>query len=341
MMKLWEKVAVTSGIIVSLTAGAMVAHNNFNPGHSPSSDVTISQKDSTSVSKARKHSSQTKATDQSSQAKASQKISSMTQAQTSSQVSSAKVTNAPASQSSAQRVVSSSQAFGTNQVVTKPGQPTSSAVSSQKATANSSSVAQPATLDNQARLVSLNQAVTQKLGNVALIRTLTMPADKPLNVSVSGNANEYTVSYGLGSVASELNTSTDVLELASLNVVTYASESEAQSTLQGSVVDATGLPTEQIAGQTVSVDAGAGQRYYLWQNDNWHGVVHTSVVDGSDANAADKIQALDNVAKPQTSLGVADYLSNGAKLSWVSGNQINTVTASSMAQASQAAMSVK
>ncbi|MCQ2556997.1 MAG: hypothetical protein MJ140_03325 [Ligilactobacillus sp.] len=312
-MRLWEKIAVTGGILATLAAGTMVA--NKVTTDKQSSEFTISEVKKSSSSKVSKNSSQ-------------KEKSKETSNQVSSQVSS--------SQANSSQISSS-------QVNTNTSAKTASSSSVAQGPAVSSQVQAPKPAETlaQDRLSQNNLAISQIYGDIPLIRNIDVPSGRILNASINGDRNDYSVTYGLGSVATELNADPNFVPLVSLSVTTYGSASEAQANLQANVIDTTGLPVENIAGQTVSVDAGAGQRYYSWQTGNWYANVHTSVVDGSDANVAEKIQAVANVTKPQTSLGVVDYMANGAKLSWQEGSQVYHVTADSLAQASQAAMSVK
>lgn len=312
-MRLWEKIAVTGGILATLAAGTMVA--NKVTTDKQSSEFTISEVKKSSSSKVSKNSSH-------------KEKSKETSSQASSQVSSSRA--------------NSSQMSSSQVNINTSAKPASSSSVAQGPVASSQVQApKPAETLAQDRLSQNNLAISQMYGNVPLIRNIDVPSGRILNASINGDRNDYSVTYGLGSVATELNADPNFVPLVSLSVTTYGSAGEAQANLQANVIDTTGLPVENIAGQTVSVDAGAGQRYYSWQTGNWYANVHTSVVDGSDANVAEKIQAVANVTKPQTSLGVIDYMANGAKLSWQEGSQVYHVTADSLAQASQAAMSVK
>ncbi|MEE5987854.1 hypothetical protein L1O48_03910 [Ligilactobacillus equi] len=317
-MRLWEKIAVTGGILATLAAGTMVA-NKVTPDKQ-SSEFTISEVKKSSSSKVSKNSSQ-------------KEKSKETSNQVSSQVSSSQANSSRANSSQ----ISSSQ-VNTN---TSAKTASSSSVAQGPAVSSQVQAPKPAETLAQDRLSQNNLAISQIYGDIPLIRNIDVPSGHILNASINGDRNDYSVTYGLGSVATELNADPNFVPLVSLSVTTYGSASEAQANLQANVIDTTGLPVENIAGQTVSVDAGAGQRYYSWQTGNWYANVHTSVVDGSDANVAEKIQAVANVTKPQTSLGIVDYMANGAKLSWQEGSQVYHVTADSLAQASQAAMSVK
>ena len=230
----------------------------------------------------------------------------------------------------------------------------SKAARDQAASASSKSVTQSTATT---RLATLNQQLTKALGTKVLVPQadgLTNGSSK-LNMRYQGDAANYTVQYSVGQQAQPFNATAvaDEKAYATVTKTTYATTNAAAK--QVSYRDnqsAAGLPTVDLGHQiTAHIDAGAGQRYIMWNEGRWSLSVHTNMMN-NDAGIALAKQAVNTFERvylpaPQSVGAITfDAVSSGSGqlnqvIQWQAGKVIYQVKAQEVATAIKMAASMQ
>lgn len=191
-----------------------------------------------------------------------------------------------------QKSSSSKKASSKSSSVKKSASSSSTSASSSSASSKASGWNQ--TTSNAARLSTFNSEIKKQLGSVLLPSVTGLASDSGyLNVRYSGNSSSYTVYYSVGYTAKTLNdpSLSGQTPYLVLTKQTYASASAAQAAVENvqSKSNLQGLPTTNLgSGITAWTDAGAGQRYVIFNEGNWQFTVHGAAVNGEDAEATAK-----------------------------------------------------
>lgn len=191
-----------------------------------------------------------------------------------------------------QKSSSSKKASSKSSSVKKSASSSSTSASSSSTSSKASGWNQ--TTSNAARLSTFNSEIKKQLGSVLLPSVTGLASDSGyLNVRYSGNSSSYTVYYSVGYTAKTLNdpSLSGQTPYLVLTKQTYASASAAQAAVENvqSKSNLQGLPTTNLgSGITAWTDAGAGQRYVIFNEGNWQFTVHGAAVNGEDAEATAK-----------------------------------------------------
>ncbi|MCH4164295.1 MAG: hypothetical protein LKF37_05865 [Lentilactobacillus diolivorans] len=239
-------------------------------------------------------------------------------------------------------------------------QSTQSNAQSSSATNNQSSTSNNSGTSNQAagssRIDSLNHELIQKLGNVTLPTSdgLTTHNGK-LNVRYSGNQANYQILYSVGNHALDLNATqvTKQTPYASFQKKTYGSTSAAAGAIDYTKPSQNkGLPKVKLSNKVTGYEnAGGGQHYLLWNEDNWSLAVHGSVVNHTDPKptAVQTVKLLESYKLPvPNSYGAIQFNVHAAKdhlrdqsISWQDGQTVYTLKGTDINTAITMAASVK
>lgn len=230
----------------------------------------------------------------------------------------------------------------------------SSKTARERASAADKSVTQPTATT---RLAALNQQLTNTLGKQALVPQvdgLTSGSSK-LNMRYSGDAANYTIHYSVGQQAQPFNATAVVDETAYATVTktTYATtNAAAQQVGYRDNKSTAGLPTVDLGHQiTAHIDAGAGQRYIMWNEGRWSLTVHANMMheDAGVALAKQAVATFEQVYLPAPqSVGTItfDAISSGSGpldqvIQWQAGKVVYQVKAQEMATAIKMAASMQ
>ncbi|MCH8623482.1 hypothetical protein [Lactiplantibacillus plantarum] len=230
----------------------------------------------------------------------------------------------------------------------------SSKTARERASAANKSVTQPTATT---RLAALNQQLTKTLGKQALVPQvdgLTSGSSK-LNMRYSGDAANYTIHYSVGQQAQPFNATAVVDETAYATVTktTYATtNAAAQQVGYRDNKSTAGLPTVDLGHQiTAHIDAGAGQRYIMWNEGRWSLTVHANMMheDAGVALAKQAVATFEQVYLPAPqSVGAItfDAISSGSGsldqvIQWQAGKVVYQVKAQEMATAIKMAASMQ
>ncbi|WP_436664437.1 hypothetical protein [Lactiplantibacillus plantarum] len=230
----------------------------------------------------------------------------------------------------------------------------SSKTARERASAANKSVTQPTATT---RLAALNQQLTKTLGKQALVPQvdgLTSGSSK-LNMRYSGDAAKYTIHYSVGQQAQPFNATAVVDETAYATVTktTYATtNAAAQQVGYRDNKSTAGLPTVDLGHQiTAHIDAGAGQRYIMWNEGRWSLTVHANMMheDAGVALAKQAVATFEQVYLPAPqSVGAItfDAISSGSGpldqvIQWQAGKVVYQVKAQEMATAIKMAASMQ
>ncbi|WP_076635470.1 hypothetical protein [Lactiplantibacillus plantarum] len=230
----------------------------------------------------------------------------------------------------------------------------SSKTARERASAANKSVTQPTATT---RLAALNQQLTNTLGKQALVPQvdgLTSGSSK-LNMRYSGDAANYTIHYSVGQQAQPFNATAVVDETAYATVTktTYATtNAAAQQVGYRDNKSTAGLPTVDLGHQiTAHIDAGAGQRYIMWNEGRWSLTVHANMMheDAGVALAKQAVATFEQVYLPAPqSVGTItfDAISSGSGpldqvIQWQAGKVVYQVKAQEMATAIKMAASMQ
>lgn len=230
----------------------------------------------------------------------------------------------------------------------------SSKTARERASAANKSVTQPTATT---RLAALNQQLTKTLGKQALVPQvdgLTSGSSK-LNMRYSGDAANYTIHYSVGQQAQPFNATAVVDETAYATVTktTYATtNAAAQQVGYRDNKSTAGLPTVDLGHQiTAHIDAGAGQRYIMWNEGHWSLTVHANMMheDAGVALAKQAVATFEQVYLPAPqSVGAItfDAISSGSGpldqvIQWQAGKVVYQVKAQEMATAIKMAASMQ
>ncbi|MFT8909335.1 MAG: hypothetical protein ABF908_10870 [Lentilactobacillus diolivorans] len=219
---------------------------------------------------------------------------------------------------------------------------------------NSSSSNQSTT--NSSRIDSLNHDLTQKLGNVKLPTNdgLTTHNGK-LNIRYSGKQANYQILYSVGNQALDLNATQTAKQppYASFQKKTYGSTSAAAGAIDYTKPSQNkGLPKVKLSNKVTGYEnAGGGQHYLLWNEDNWSLAVHGSVVNHTDPKptAVQTVKLLESYTLPvPNSYGAIQFNVHAAKdhlrdqsISWQDGQTVYTLKGTDINTAITMAASVK
>lgn len=157
----------------------------------------------------------------------------------------------------------------------------------------------------QARISMFNKKLREKLGDVLLPAADGLTSgNNRLNVSYSGDNDEYTISYSVGKKAKPLNedSATQAAPYAEFTKKKYDTTEEAARQIDHrTVTDFGGLPTVDL-GHNIQgyIETGAGQRYLYWNEGNWSLVVHATVGQEQDPKqlAKQTVSLLEEYALP-------------------------------------------
>ena len=230
----------------------------------------------------------------------------------------------------------------------------SSKTARERASAANKSVTQPTATS---RLAALNQQLTKTLGKQALVPQvdgLTSGSSK-LNMRYSGDAANYTINYSVGQQAQPFNAAAVVDETAYATVTktTYATtNAAAQQVGYRDNKSTAGLPTVDLGHQiTAHIDAGAGQRYIMWNEGRWSLTVHANMMheDAGVALAKQAVATFEQVYLPAPqSVGAItfDAISSGSGpldqvIQWQAGKVVYQVKAQEIATAIKMAASMQ
>ncbi|KZT78057.1 hypothetical protein [Lactiplantibacillus plantarum] len=230
----------------------------------------------------------------------------------------------------------------------------SSKTARERASAANKSVTQPTATS---RLTALNQQLTKTLGKQALVPQvdgLTSGSSK-LNMRYLGDAANYTINYSVGQQAQPFNAAAVVDETAYATVTktTYATtNAAAQQVGYRDNKSTAGLPTVDLGHQiTAHIDAGAGQRYIMWNEGRWSLTVHANMMheDAGVALAKQAVATFEQVYLPAPqSVGAItfDAISSGSGpldqvIQWQAGKVVYQVKAQEMATAIKMAASMQ
>ncbi|WP_195480241.1 hypothetical protein [Lactiplantibacillus plantarum] len=230
----------------------------------------------------------------------------------------------------------------------------SSKTARERASAANKSVTQPTATS---RLAALNQQLTKTLGKQALVPQvdgLTSGSSK-LNMRYLGDAANYTINYSVGQQAQPFNAAAVVDETAYATVTktTYATtNAAAQQVGYRDNKFTAGLPTVDLGHQiTAHIDAGAGQRYIMWNEGRWSLTVHANMMheDAGVALAKQAVATFEQVYLPAPqSVGAItfDAISSGSGpldqvIQWQAGKVVYQVKAQEMATAIKMAASMQ
>ena len=230
----------------------------------------------------------------------------------------------------------------------------SSKTARERASAANKSVTQPTATT---RLAALNQQLTKTLGKQVLVPQvdgLTSGSSK-LNMRYSGDAANYTIHYSVGQQAQPFNATAVVDETAYATVTktTYATTNAAAKQVGYRDNKSTaGLPTVDLGHQiTAHIDAGAGQRYIMWNEGRWSLTVHANMMheDAGVALAKQAVATFEQVYLPAPqSVGAItfDAISSGSRpldqvIQWQAGKVVYQVKAQEMATAIKMAASMQ
>ncbi|WP_288530440.1 hypothetical protein [uncultured Lactiplantibacillus sp.] len=222
------------------------------------------------------------------------------------------------------------------------------------ASAANKSVTQPTATN---RLAALNQQLTKTLGKQALVPQvdgLTSGSSK-LNMRYSGDAANYTIHYSVGQQAQPFNAAAvaDETAYATVTKTTYATtNAAAQQVGYRDNKSTAGLPTVDLGHQiTAHIDAGAGQRYIMWNEGRWSLTVHANMMheDAGVALAKQAVATFEQVYLPAPqSVGAItfDAISSGSGpldqvIQWQAGKVVYQVKAQEMATAIKMAASMQ
>ncbi|WP_258023179.1 hypothetical protein [Lactiplantibacillus plantarum] len=203
----------------------------------------------------------------------------------------------------------------------------------------------------------MNQQLTKTLGKQALVPQvdgLTSGSSK-LNMRYSGDAANYTIHYSVGQQAQPFNATAVVDETAYATVTktTYATtNAAAQQVGYRDNKSTAGLPTVDLGHQiTAHIDAGAGQRYIMWNEGRWSLTVHANMMheDAGVALAKQAVATFEQVYLPAPqSVGAItfDAISSGSGpldqvIQWQAGKVVYQVKAQEMATAIKMAASMQ
>ena len=230
----------------------------------------------------------------------------------------------------------------------------SSKTARERASAANKSVTQPTATT---RLAALNQQLTKTLGKQVLVPQvdgLTSGSSK-LNMRYSGDAANYTIHYSVGQQAQPFNAAAVVDETtyATVTKTTYATTNAAAKQVGYRDNKSTaGLPTVDLGHQiTAHIDAGAGQRYIMWNEGRWSLTVHANMMheDAGVALAKQAVATFEQVYLPAPqSVGAItfDAISSGSGpldqvIQWQAGKVVYQVKAQEMATAIKMAASMQ
>ncbi|PKX59322.1 hypothetical protein [Lactiplantibacillus plantarum] len=230
----------------------------------------------------------------------------------------------------------------------------SSKTARERDSAANKSVTQPTATS---RLAALNQQLTKTLGKQALVPQvdgLTSGSSK-LNMRYLGDAANYTINYSVGQQAQPFNAAAVVDETAYATVTktTYATtNAAAQQVGYRDNKSTAGLPTVDLGHQiTAHIDAGAGQRYIMWNEGRWSLTVHANMMheDAGVALAKQAVATFEQVYLPAPqSVGAItfDAISSGSGpldqvIQWQAGKVVYQVKAQEMATAIKMAASMQ
>ncbi|MDN5590019.1 hypothetical protein [Lactiplantibacillus plantarum] len=230
----------------------------------------------------------------------------------------------------------------------------SSKTARERASAANKSVTQPTATT---RLAALNQQLTKTLGKQVLVPQvdgLTSGSSK-LNMRYSGDAANYTIHYSVGQQAQPFNAAAVVDETtyATVTKTTYATTNAAAKQVGYRDNKSTaGLPTVDLGHKiTAHIDAGAGQRYIMWNEGRWSLTVHANMMheDAGVALAKQAVATFEQVYLPAPqSVGAItfDAISSGSGpldqvIQWQAGKVVYQVKAQEMATAIKMAASMQ
>lgn len=175
----------------------------------------------------------------------------------------------------------------------------SEASSSESAQSQTSGDDKGANLTNNERVQYAAGAMRQKLGDSALVVTLSGQEDtnKKVNIFFEGDINNYTANYYLAKEAKNINEDgvKDGALYATLTKKTYANVDEAKDQIEYTTDASQGSLPKINLGYNIqaTVNSGAGQRYLHWNEGNWSLTMHGSPVAGENPTvAAQKAVAL-------------------------------------------------
>ncbi|WP_236684147.1 hypothetical protein [Lactiplantibacillus plantarum] len=203
----------------------------------------------------------------------------------------------------------------------------------------------------------MNQQLTKTLGKQVLVPQvdgLTSGSSK-LNMRYSGDAANYTIHYSVGQQAQPFNAAAVVDETtyATVTKTTYATTNAAAKQVGYRDNKSTaGLPTVDLGHQiTAHIDAGAGQRYIMWNEGRWSLTVHANMMheDAGVALAKQAVATFEQVYLPAPqSVGAItfDAISSGSGpldqvIQWQAGKVVYQVKAQEMATAIKMAASMQ
>ncbi|RDG02964.1 hypothetical protein [Lactiplantibacillus plantarum] len=278
--------------------------------------------------------------------------SSQTQTHQDAKATSQTTTTAKATVSSAKKKASTTSSTSSQRHTTMSR---SSKVASERATSVSNKSVTQSTATT--RLAALNQQLTKALGQQALVPQddgLTNGSSK-LNMRYSGAAANYTVRYSVGQQARPFNAAAvaDEMAYATVTKTTYTTtDAAAKQVGYRDDQSAAGLPTVDLGHQiSAHIDAGAGQRYIMWNEGRWSLTVHANMMD-EDAGVAlakQAVAAFEQVylPAPQSVGDISfDAVSSGSGqldqvIQWQAGKVVYQVKAQEMATAIKMAASMQ
>lgn len=153
---------------------------------------------------------------------------------------------------------------------------------SKKSSSSSASAGSQAPSSKQTRFAKLNSQLSKQVANLPLPSVSGLDSGEDhVNVRYAKKGNTVTVYYSVGNSAKKFNDSSLKKQLPYL---VYSQESNLSDSQMDEAINyqasATGLPTVKLDNiVTATEQAGAGQRYLTWNNDNWSLTVHASAVN--------------------------------------------------------------
>lgn len=147
---------------------------------------------------------------------------------------------------------------------------------------SSTSTGSQAPSSRQTRFAKLNSQLSKQVANLPLPSVSGLDSGEDhVNVRYAEKGNTVTVYYSVGNSAKKFN---DPSLKKQLPYLVYSQENNLSDSQMDEAINyqapATGLPTVKLDnGVTATEQAGAGQRYLTWNNDNWSLTVHASAVN--------------------------------------------------------------
>lgn len=147
---------------------------------------------------------------------------------------------------------------------------------------SSASAGSQAPSSKQTRFSKLNSQLAKEVTNLPLPSVSGLDSGEDhVNVRYAEKGNTVTVYYSVGNSAKKFNDSSLKKQLPYL---VYSQEGNLSDSQMDEAINyqapATGLPTIKLDNSvTATEQAGAGQRYLTWNDDNWSLTVHASAVN--------------------------------------------------------------